>query len=63
MTDVSAGRAEINNRVDDELKARACKELERSGTKSSDEDDKVFIARVGKRLASSLRVKVRLDDL
>ncbi|MFK0271459.1 type II toxin-antitoxin system RelB/DinJ family antitoxin [Pseudomonas asiatica] len=55
--------ASINNRVDDELKARACKELERSETKSSDEDHKALIATVKKRLASPQRVKVRLDDL
>jgi len=55
--------ASIDNRVEDELKARACKELKRSKTKSPDEDDKVLIARVEKRLASPQRVKDRLDDL
>ncbi|MDM3885595.1 type II toxin-antitoxin system RelB/DinJ family antitoxin, partial [Pseudomonas sp. BCRC 81390] len=53
----------INNRLDDELKARACKELGRSESKSSDEDDQVLAAAVKKRLASPQRVKVRLDDL
>lgn len=78
--------ASINIRVDDDLKARAYKELDRLGVTPSElmrqalqyvaergklpfrpvlmtEEDEDLIATVQERLASSQRVRVKLDDL